>query len=73
MKLTRKVVLTAAAIVTAGSLASCSGTAAPTRSAIDEFPDTWENEITIDVFDGLANYMGVQQGWFAKIVKDSST
>ncbi len=70
MKLTRKVVLTAAAIVAAGSLASCSGTAAPTRSAIDEFPDTWENEITIDVFDGLANYMGVQQGWFAKIVKD---
>ncbi|MCT9821288.1 ABC transporter substrate-binding protein [Microbacterium sp. W1N] len=70
MKLTRKVVLTVAAIVTAGSLASCSGTAAPTRTAISEFPDKWDNEITIDVFDGLANYMGVQQGWFAKIVKD---
>ncbi|RLK52659.1 ABC transporter substrate-binding protein [Microbacterium telephonicum] len=70
MKLTRKVMLTVAAIVTAGSLASCSGTAAPTRSAIDEFPDKWDDEITIDVFDGLANYMGIQQGWFAKIVKD---
>ncbi|HIX69728.1 MAG TPA: ABC transporter substrate-binding protein [Candidatus Enterococcus stercoravium] len=26
--------------------------------------------LTIDVYDGLANYMGMQKGWFAKIVKD---
>ncbi len=26
--------------------------------------------ITVDVFDGLANYQGIQSGWFAKIVKD---
>lgn len=26
--------------------------------------------ITIDVFDTLANYQGIQSGWFAKVVKD---
>ncbi|MFA9375890.1 MAG: ABC transporter substrate-binding protein [Lachnotalea sp.] len=26
--------------------------------------------ITVDVFDGLANYQGIASGWFAKIVKD---
>lgn len=26
--------------------------------------------ITVDVFDALANYQGIQAGWFAKIVKD---
>ena len=26
--------------------------------------------ITVDVFDSLANYQGIQSGWFAKIVKD---
>lgn len=31
---------------------------------------TYSKAITIDVFDGLANYMGVQEGWFAKTVKD---
>ncbi|WP_284329033.1 hypothetical protein [Demequina litorisediminis] len=33
-------------------------------------PRAWDEEITIDVFDGLANYMGMQEGWFAKVVKD---
>lgn len=26
--------------------------------------------IVVDVFDGLANYQGIQSGWFAKLVKD---
>ncbi|MGN0405177.1 MAG: extracellular solute-binding protein [Bariatricus sp.] len=26
--------------------------------------------ITVDVFDSLANYQGIQSGWFAKVVKD---
>lgn len=26
--------------------------------------------LTIDVYDSLANYQGIQSGWFAKIVKD---
>lgn len=34
-----------------------------TTSSYDEF-------ITVDVFDQLANFQGIQSGWFAKIVKD---
>ncbi len=30
----------------------------------------YEEEITIDVFDDLANFQGEQAGWFAKIVQD---
>lgn len=30
----------------------------------------YEDFIVVDVFDGLANYQGIQSGWFAKIVKD---
>ncbi|HIT90313.1 MAG TPA: extracellular solute-binding protein [Candidatus Merdenecus merdavium] len=30
----------------------------------------YEEFITVDVFDALANYQGIQTGWFAKIVKD---
>lgn len=26
--------------------------------------------ITVDVFDSMANYQGIQSGWFAKLVKD---
>ncbi|MFD4960364.1 ABC transporter substrate-binding protein [Microbacterium sp. NPDC058389] len=71
MKLRKKVSLALVALLAAGSLASCSaGGDSTTQGAIDQFPEKWDKEITIDVFDGLANYMGVQQGWFAKIVKD---
>lgn len=35
-------------------------------AAADKYPEF----ITVDVFDGLANYQGIQSGWFAKIVKD---
>ncbi len=34
----------------------------------DESP--YEEFLVIDVFDGLANYQGIQSGWFAKLVKD---
>ncbi|MBU3812143.1 MAG: ABC transporter substrate-binding protein, partial [Candidatus Niameybacter stercoravium] len=30
----------------------------------------YEKFITVDVFDGLANYQGIQSGWFAEIVKE---
>ncbi|EAC5494404.1 ABC transporter substrate-binding protein, partial [Listeria monocytogenes] len=30
----------------------------------------YDETITIDVYNGLANYMGMQEGWFAKIVRD---
>ena len=26
--------------------------------------------ITVDVFDSMANYQGIQSGWYAKIIKD---
>lgn len=31
---------------------------------------TYEKTLTIDVFDTLANYQGIQSGWFAKLVLD---
>ena len=71
MKLKRMVALGAVAMLAAGSLAAC--TAGGTDEEVVEteaFPESWDETITIDVFDGLANYMGIQQGWFAKIVKD---
>lgn len=30
----------------------------------------YEEFLTIDVFDGQANFQGIQSGWFAKVVKD---
>ncbi len=71
MKLKRKVAITAIALLAAGLLTSCSGGGSTaTKSTTSTFPAKWDKEITIDVFDGLANYMGMQQGWFAKLVKD---
>jgi len=34
------------------------------------FPDTWDQELTVDVFDGLANQMGNQPGWFGHLVRE---
>ena len=67
MKLRKKVSLAVVALLAAGSLASCSAGGNDSQGPIEEFPEKWDEQITIDVFDGLANYMGVQQGWFAKI------
>lgn len=36
------------------------------KTGADKYPEF----ITVDVFDSLANYQGIQSGWFAKIVKD---
>ena len=71
MKLNRTATIVVASLAAMGLLASCSAAdPKPQASAVANFPDKWEKEITIDVFDGLANYMGVQEGWFAKLVKD---
>lgn len=70
MKLKRKASLALVALLAAGSLASCSAGGGEETAAIEEFPASWDEEITIDVFDGLANYMGIQEGWFGKIVED---
>lgn len=52
-----------------GSLAGCGGAAeSDTDAASSE--SGYDETITIDVYNGLANYMGMQEGWFAKIVRD---
>lgn len=64
MKLTK---LTAAiGVVTAVScaLAGCGSS----NGAADKSDDG--KMMTVDVYDDLANYQGIQKGWFAKIVKD---
>ncbi|MDW4572008.1 ABC transporter substrate-binding protein [Microbacterium sp. M3] len=70
MKLRKKVSLAVVALLAAGSLASCSAGGNDSQGPIEEFPEKWDEQITIDVFDGLANYMGVQEGWFGKLVED---
>lgn len=60
-------------LVGALSLTACTGpgTEEETAEAVSIDQD-WSqaDPITVDVFDGLANYMGTQSGWFAKVVKD---
>lgn len=52
-----------------GSLAGCGGAAeSETDAASSE--SGYDETITIDVYNGLANYMGMQEGWFAKIMRD---
>ncbi|NMM94926.1 ABC transporter substrate-binding protein [Bifidobacterium oedipodis] len=46
------------------SLAACGGK----DTAVDA-PDDG-SEMTVEVFDALANYQGEQKGWFAKLIKD---
>lgn len=53
-----------AALVTVTSLFGCgSGSQKSSASKYSEF-------LVIDVFDSLANFQGIQSGWFAKIVRD---
>jgi multiple sugar transport system substrate-binding protein/putative aldouronate transport system substrate-binding protein len=48
------------------TLSGCSGGLSGKKS--EESP--YDEFIVVDVFDSLANYQGIQSGWFAKIVKD---
>lgn len=72
MKISRRSLLGAAAAGTGLALAGCSSSGSSNTSAPTggPFPTSWSNEQQIDVFDGLANAMGVQPGWFAKMVHD---
>ncbi|MBL1125065.1 ABC transporter substrate-binding protein [Streptococcus suis] len=47
------------------TLLSACGSSSNQQSSVDR-----SQELTLDVYDDLANYMGVQEGWFAKQVKD---
>jgi putative aldouronate transport system substrate-binding protein len=60
-------------LVGALSLTACTGPGTDEEVAETVSIDQdWSqaDPITIDVFDGLANYMGTQSGWFGKVVKD---
>lgn len=53
---------------TSGTSGASGNSSANTESG--ESNSKYEEFITVDVFDGQANYQGIQSGWFAKIVKD---
>jgi putative aldouronate transport system substrate-binding protein len=54
------------------SLTACTGQGTADDAEPVSLDQDWAaaDPITIDVFDGLANYQGIESGWFAKIVKD---
>ena len=51
-----------------GTADSSGGSTAAGEEAVSN--SKYEDFITVDVFDSLANYQGIQSGWFAKVVKD---
>ncbi|MDD3261231.1 MAG: ABC transporter substrate-binding protein [Oscillospiraceae bacterium] len=76
MKKTLKAVsLLLSAAMLVGSCAGCGSSSSSSAAASGSTSDTstnskYKDTITIDVFDGQANYQGIQAGWFAKVVKD---
>ena len=50
----------------AAMLTGCSLGKKQEVTGADKYPEF----LTVDVFDSQANYQGIQQGWFAKLVKD---
>ena len=66
MSLKKKVTIAAAVTLAAMmSLSACGGSGSTTAAEKDD-----NSLMTVEVFDGLANYQGEQKGWFAKIIKD---
>ncbi|MFC0672601.1 ABC transporter substrate-binding protein [Brachybacterium hainanense] len=67
----RRSVLTGGLTLTLSGLGltACSGgdTGAGSGPA-EPFPTSWDDALTVDVFDGLANQMGEQPGWFGHLV-----
>ncbi|AXK46784.1 ABC transporter substrate-binding protein [Brachybacterium saurashtrense] len=51
-------------------LSSCSSGPGAEEGPATPFPTAWDDQATIDVFDGLANQMGEQPGWFGHLVAD---
>ncbi|MCF4120195.1 ABC transporter substrate-binding protein [Antribacter sp. KLBMP9083] len=70
MKTRKTIALLMAPLLGTMSLAACTASGPEeTNTSIDQ---DWSqaDPITIDVFSATANYMGIQGGWFGKIVKD---
>lgn len=67
MSFKKKITAAIAAVVSAMMLFSGCG-AVSSESGSKEKDDG--SLMTVDVYDDLANYQGIQKGWFAKIIKD---
>jgi putative aldouronate transport system substrate-binding protein len=54
------------------SLAACTPSGTPEDVEAVSIDQDWSKAepLTVDVFDGVANYQGIQGGWFGKVVKD---
>lgn len=52
-------------IIATSSLALLSACSSKKTASVDR-----SETITVDVYDDVANYMGIQKGWFAQLVKD---
>ena len=63
----KKVKSFTALLLTVSLLSSCTNASSIFSSSKES---DYEEFITVDVFDTLANFEGIQSGWFAKIVKD---
>jgi len=57
--------LVALGIIATSSLALLSACSSKKTASVDR-----SETITVDVYDDVANYMGIQKGWFAQLVKD---
>ncbi|WP_277212888.1 ABC transporter substrate-binding protein [Isoptericola croceus] len=73
MKSRKVATILVAPLLGALSLTACTGPGSDDEPATPVSIDQdWSeaDPITVDVFDGLANYMGIQGGWFGEIVKE---
>ena len=67
--LPRRTVLTGLSLTLAGlGLAACGSESKVPEGPAGPFPESWDEARTFDVFDGLANQMGEQPGWFGDLV-----
>lgn len=67
----RRTVLTGLSLTLAGmGLAACGSDPTVPEGPTGPFPESWDEATTFDVFDGLANQMGEQPGWFGALVSD---
>ena len=71
-KISKRITASLMGAVVLSTLVACGETSgeAGSSTAAGSSNGKYEETITIDVYAGLANYMGMQDGWFAEIVKE---
>ncbi|MFC8798361.1 ABC transporter substrate-binding protein [Promicromonospora sp. NPDC057138] len=72
MRSRKAIAMLAAPLLGVLSLAACTGSGTSDDVEAVSIDQDWSKAepLTVDVFDGVANYNGIQGGWFGKIVKD---